>query len=224
MSEFAGFPIAGLDFYEDLEADNSKTFWAANKHVYELSVKQPMTALMAELEADFGGAKIFRPYRDVRFSKNKTPYKDHQGAIVHVASGTGWYVQIGAPGLFVAGGIYAGSPAQLARLRATIDDEVRGPELERILAALAKAGYPTGGDRLKTRPKGYPADHPRIDLLRHKSLLVSKEFGAPDWLSTPRAAKEIRESWETMRPLVEWLGAVVGGESEAPPAGGKGRR
>ncbi|MBB5912713.1 uncharacterized protein (TIGR02453 family) [Nocardia transvalensis] len=212
MSEFAGFPIAGLDFYEDLEADNSKAFWTANKHVYEQSVKQPMTALIAELEGDFGAAKIFRPYRDVRFSKDKKPYKDHQGAIVHVAPGTGWYVQIGAPGLFVAGGIYASSPGQLARLRATIDDEVRGAELERILAKLTKSGYPTGGDKLKTQPKGYSADHPRIDLLRHKSLLVSKQFGCPDWLESPRAAKEIRKSWEAMRPLIEWLGAVVGGE------------
>ncbi|GAB2689839.1 DUF2461 domain-containing protein [Nocardia thraciensis] len=210
MCTFAGFPVAGLDFYEDLEADNSKAFWNANKHVYEQAVKEPMAALVAELEADFGPAKIFRPYRDVRFSKDKTPYKNHQGAVVHTAQGAGWYVQIGAPGLFVAGGLYGGSPAQLARLRSTIDDEVRGVELEKILARVTKAGYTLGGEKLTTRPKGYPADHPRIDLLRHKTLVVSKEFGAPDWLETPRAAKEIRKSWETMRPIVEWLGAVVG--------------
>ncbi|WP_024800224.1 DUF2461 domain-containing protein [Nocardia sp. BMG51109] len=212
MSEFAGFPFAGLDFYEDLEADNSKAFWTANKHVYERAVREPMAALVAELEADFGPAKIFRPHRDVRFSKNKVPYKNHQGAIVHTAQGSGWYVQIGAPGLFVAGGMYAGSPDQLARLRGTIDDDVRGAELETILATVQRAGYTLGGDKLKTRPKGYPADHPRIELLRHKSLVVSKEFGAPDWLETPHAAKEIRKSWEAMRPMVEWVGAVVGGE------------
>ncbi|WP_280261832.1 DUF2461 domain-containing protein [Nocardia wallacei] len=210
MSTFAGFPVAGLDFYEDLEADNSKAFWTANKHVYDEAVKAPMAALVAELEPDFGAAKIFRPHRDVRFSKDKSPYKNHQGAVVHTAPGVGWYVQIGAPGLFVAGGLYSVSPDQLARLRTTIDDEVRGAELEKILAAVQKAGFALGGDKLKTRPKGYPADHPRIDLLRHKSLSVSKEFGAPDWLETPRVAKEVRKSWETMRPVVEWLGAVVG--------------
>lgn len=210
MSRFIGFPLAGLDFYEDLEADNSKAFWTAHKHIYDSAVREPMTALVAELEKDFGPAKIFRPYRDVRFSKDKTPYKNHQGAVAHVAPGAGWYVQIGAPGLFVAGGLYSASPEQLSRLRSTIDDEVRGPELEGILAALTAAGYTVGGDRLKTRPKGYPPDHPRIDLLRHKSLVVSREFGAPSWLETPRAAKHIRGSWETMRPIVEWLAAVVG--------------
>ncbi len=207
---FAGFPLAGLDFYEDLEADNSKSFWTAHKHIYDKAAREPMTALCAELEADFGPAKIFRPYRDVRFASDKRPYKDHQGAVVHSASGAGWYVQIGAPGLFVAGGLYAASPEQLARLRTTIDDEVRGRELEQILAGLTAVGYQVGGDRLKTKPKGFSADHPRIDLLRHRSIVVSKDFGAPDWLETPRAAKEIRQSWETLRPVVEWLSAVVG--------------
>ncbi|MEV0110847.1 DUF2461 domain-containing protein [Nocardia sp. NPDC050799] len=210
MSEFAGFPIAGPDFYEDLEADNSKMFWTANKHIYEDAVKRPMTALSSELEPDFGPVKIFRPYRDVRFSNDKSPYKTHQGAVAHTAPGVGWYVQIGAPGLFVAGGLYAASPEQLSRLRATLDDDVRGAEFEKILDTLVQAGYALGGDKLKTRPKGYPLDHPRIDLLRHKSLVVSREFGTPGWLKTPRAATEVRTSWENLRPIVEWLGAVVG--------------
>lgn len=210
MSEFAGFPIAGPDFYEDLEADNSRIFWTANKQIYEEFVKRPMTALITDLEPDFGPAKIFRPYRDVRFAKDKSPYKTHQGAVVHTAPGVGWYVQIGAPGLFVAGGLYAAAPEQLSRLRTTLDDDVRGAELESIVDKLVAAGYTLGGDKLKTRPKGYPIDHPRIDLLRHKSLVMSREFGTPDWLETPRAATEIRRSWETLRPIVEWLGAVVG--------------
>ncbi|ATL70563.1 DUF2461 domain-containing protein [Nocardia terpenica] len=210
MSGFTGFPFAGLDFYEDLEADNSKTFWTANKHVWERSVRDPMAALLAELETDFGPAKMFRPYRDVRFSADKTPYKTHQGAVVRVAPGAGWYLHIGAPGLYLGGGLFGPSPEQIARLRTTIDDEVRGGELEALLAKATKAGFTVGGDTLKTRPKGYPIDHPRIALLRHKSLWVSRDFGAPDWLETPRAAKEIRKSWETIRPVVEWLGAVAG--------------
>src|SRR5437899_11933857 len=125
MSKFAGFPLAGLDFYEDLEADNSKAFWTAHKDVYDSAVREPMVALIAELEDDFGPGKIFRPYRDVRFSKDKVPYKNHQGAVVRPAPGAGWYVQIGAPGLFVAAGIYAASPDQLARLRTTIDAQLR---------------------------------------------------------------------------------------------------
>ncbi|MFI6868392.1 DUF2461 domain-containing protein [Nocardia sp. NPDC050406] len=209
MADFTGFPLAGLDFYEDLEADNSKTFWTAHKKVWEESVRDPMKALVAELEADFGAAKIFRPYRDVRFSKDKTPYKNHQGAVVHTSESCGWYVQIGAGGLFVAAGLYTASPAQKAALRTAIDDEVRGAELERILGQLSSSGYTIGGDKLKTKPKGYSLDHPRIDLLRHQSLTAGREFGAPDWLTTPKAAKHVRAAWEEMRPLIEWLAAVT---------------
>lgn len=211
MTGFAGFPLAGLDFYEDLEADNSKAFWTAHKKIYDESVLAPMKSLVADLEPDFGTAKIFRPYRDVRFAKDKSPYKTAQGAVVRAGAGVGWYVQINAAGLYVGGGFYQGSPDQLAQLRATIDDEVRGPELAAILAKLADAGFTIGGEKLKTKPKGYDADHPRIDLLRHKSITCGREFGAPAWLDTPRTAKEVRAAWETMRPLVEWLAAVVGG-------------
>ncbi|WP_336084443.1 DUF2461 domain-containing protein [Nocardia sp. SSK8] len=208
---FTGFPLAGLDFYEDLEADNSKAFWSARKQTYDEAVRAPMIALTAELAAEFGEAKIFRPYRDVRFSADKSPYKTHQGAVVGVAPGVGWYVQIGAAGLLVGGGCFMPSPPALATLRATIDDEVRGAELAKILAATTAAGFQIDGERLKTKPKGYSADHPRIELLRHKSLVARREFGAPDWLTTPAAASEIRRAWTELRPLVEWFGAIFEG-------------
>ncbi|WP_067653116.1 DUF2461 domain-containing protein [Nocardia harenae] len=214
MRGFSGFPLAGLDFYEDLEADNSKQFWATHRHVYESAVREPMLALTALLEPEFGPAKLFRPYRDVRFSKDKTPYKTAQGAVVRTAPGVGWYVQVGAPGLFVGGGFYQGTPAQLAQLRSTVEDEVRGTELGKILAATAAAGFTIGGEKLKTKPKGFEADHPRIDLLRHKSITAGREFGAPEWLATPRTADEVRAAWEAVRPLVDWLSAVVGGTGD----------
>jgi len=207
---FTGIPAAALDFYEDLAADNSKAFWTAHKDVYDSAVKAPMTALMAELEPEFGTAKIFRPFRDVRFSKDKTPYKTAQGAVVRTGAGAGYYVQIDASGLYLGGGFYSGMPEQVARFRAAVDEEVRGAELIAILDKLRKAKFTVGGDQLKTKPKGYEADHPRIELLRHKSLVVSKSVGCPDWLHTKRAATEVRKSWEAIRPLVEWLAAVVG--------------
>ena len=107
---FPGFPVAALDFYDDLEMDNTKSFWAAHKEVYETSVKAPMTALVAALEPEFGKAKVFRPYRDVRFAKDKTPYKTHQGAFVPSGPSTGWYVQVGAPGVRVGVGFYEAAP------------------------------------------------------------------------------------------------------------------
>jgi len=91
---FSGFPVEALDFYDDLEADNTKSFWAAHKHVWQRAVRDPMVALTEALEPEFGAAKVFRPYRDVRFAKDKTPYKDHQGAFVAVAPATGWYVEL----------------------------------------------------------------------------------------------------------------------------------
>lgn len=206
---FTGIPLAALDFYEDLEADNSKVWWNAHKDVYEESVKAPMTALVAELESEFGGAKLFRPYRDVRFSKDKTPYKAHQGAFVARGPSLGFYVQIDPGGLFVAGGFYGSTTEGIARYREAVDTEVRGTELEGIIAAMTKEGFEVGGDRLKTKPRGYEADHPRIDLLRHKTLTVSKHFGSPRWLETPEVAVQVRDSWRKMTALVEWAEQVL---------------
>lgn len=202
---FTGFPAAALDFYDDLELDNTKTFWTANKHVYEESVRAPMAALLAELEEEFGTAKIFRPYRDVRFARDKSPYKTHQGAFIDVAPATGWYVEVAAPGVRVAAGCYEMSPDRLARLRTAIDDDRRGKELEKLLAGFADAGWTVGGDRLKTSPRGYDASHPRIELLRHKSLTVSKSYGFEPMIHTAALAGQIRTDWREAGSLLTYL-------------------
>ncbi|ORI15836.1 TIGR02453 family protein [Rhodococcus sp. 1163] len=207
---FTGIPFAALDFYEDLEADNSKTWWAAHKSVYDESVKAPMTALLAELEAEFGEGKVFRPYRDVRFSKDKTPYKTHQGGFVARGQSLGFYVQIDPAGLFVAGGFYGSTTDGIARYREAVDNDVRGVELEKLVTTLTAAGFEIGGDQLKTKPRGYELDHPRIGLLRHKSLTASKHFGSPDWLETSDAMVHVRDTWRELVPLVEWARAVMG--------------
>src|SRR5687768_12659458 len=111
--EFTGFPVAALDFYNDLERDNTKSFWAAHKDVYDTCVKAPMVALTGALEQEFGPAKVFRPYRDVRFAKDKTPYKNHQGAFVAAGPSTGWYVQVSSPGVRVGAGFYEASSERL---------------------------------------------------------------------------------------------------------------
>src|SRR5881394_2102504 len=149
---FTGFPAAALDFYDDLEMDNTKTFWTEHKHVYEESVRAPMAHLLADLEEEFGTAKMFRPYRDVRFAKDKSPYKTHQGAYIAVAPATGWYVQIAAAGVHVGAGFYEASSERVARFRIAIDDDRRGRQLEKLLAKLTAAGWTVGGDRLKTSP------------------------------------------------------------------------
>src|SRR5581483_5067443 len=139
---FTGIPTAALDFYEDLEADNSKAFWTAHKHVYDESVRAPMLGLAESLERRYGPAKVFRPYRDVRFAKDKTPYKNHQGVYF---GETGLYLQISAAGLMVAGGYYDTSTPQVERMRRAIDDDVAGPLLERCIATLRRKGFEVGG-------------------------------------------------------------------------------
>jgi uncharacterized protein (TIGR02453 family) len=202
---FTGFPVAALDFYDDLEMDNTKSFWTAHKHVYETAVKAPMTALVTALEPEFGAAKVFRPYRDVRFAKDKTPYKTHQGAFVASGPATGWYVQIGAPGVRVGVGFYEASSPRLAAIREAIADDRRGRQLERIIAKLRKAGWELGGETLKTTPRGYDAGHPRIELLRHKSLTLGKSYGFEPVIHTPKLLEAVREDWRAAGPFVRWV-------------------
>ncbi|MEP9391391.1 DUF2461 domain-containing protein [Gordonia sp. VNQ95] len=202
---FDGFPEAALDFYDDLEIDNTKAFWESHKEVYRTAVAQPMTALTDALAAEFGQAKMFRPYRDVRFSKDKSPYKTHQGAYVPVAPATGYYVQIGAPGVRVGGGVYDLGSERLSALRSAIDNERSGRELERMLTALAEAGWEVGGDRLKTAPRGYPKDHPRIELLRHKTLTVTRDHGFEPVIHTSALVDVVRADWRETTPLIDWI-------------------
>lgn len=202
---FAGIPVEALDFYEDLENDNTKSFWTAHKHVYEKSVRDPMRALADELATEFGTVRFFRPYRDVRFAADKTPYKTQQGF-----TAGGHYVHIGAAGLFIAAGYYQMASDQVARYRVAVDDSRRGEALVEIVESVRDAGFVVDGEALKTRPRGYDADHPRIDLLRQKALVGWRDVGAPDWLHTPAAAGRVAEAWRELAPLRQWLDDHVG--------------
>ena len=206
-SEFTGFPVAALDFYDDLEMDNTRSFWTAHQEVYEQAVKTPMSALVKALEPEFGTAKVFRPYRDVRFAKDKTPYKTHQGAFVASGPATGWYVQIGAPGVLVGVGFYHAEPARLAAVREAIAEERRGRALGRIVAKLERAGWDRGGEAVKTSPRGYDAQHPRIDLLRHRSLTLGRSYGFEPVIHTADLLDRVRADWRAGRPFVEWVTA-----------------
>jgi len=132
---FNGWPEEALEFYEGLAADNSKAYWTAHKSVYQDAVLRPMTDLLEELAAEFGEAKIFRPYRDVRFSADKSPYKTHIGAVL----GTG-YIQLSAEGLATGDGMYGMSPGQLDRYRRAVVSDLPGPELERIIGGIGQHG------------------------------------------------------------------------------------
>jgi uncharacterized protein (TIGR02453 family) len=205
VPDFTGFPEAALDFYDDLEMDNTKTYWEAHKDTYATAVAAPMKALTTALADEFGQAKIFRPYRDVRFAKDKTPYKTHQGAFVPKGPATGYYVQVGAPGVRVGVGYYEAAGPRLASIRDAIADQTRGGQLEEILAAMQAAGWELGGDRVKTAPRGYSVDDPRIELLRHKSMTLGKSYGFEPVIHTPELLDRVRADWREAAPFVEWV-------------------
>jgi len=203
---FRGWPTEALEFYEGLEADNSKTYWLAHKEVYEKLVLAPMTELLAELEPEFGAGKIFRPYRDVRFSADKSPYKTAMGATLEL----GGYVQFSARGLAAGSGRYHLEPDELARFRAAVADDATGAPLAKLVAALNRKGIDTAAhDSLKTVPRGYPKDHPRADLLRGKGLIAWQEWPEAAWLGTAAAKKRLVDFLRAARPLRDWLDANV---------------
>jgi len=200
------FSDRAFNFYAGLMTDNSKAYWEANRATYEEAVKRPMEALLDRLAPTFDGTvRLFRPYRDVRFSADKSPYKTAQGGLVQAAPGVGYYVQVDAEGVTVGGGFYARHPEQTARYRAAVDNDLSGRPLAVLVDKLVAAGYETRGETVATRPRGVPADHPRLELLRRKSLAVSTR---PADAEVDVAVVE--REWRRIRPLVEWARDHVG--------------
>jgi uncharacterized protein (TIGR02453 family) len=209
---FRGFPAEALEFYEGLAADNSKAYWTAHKAVYDSCAYGPMTELLAELADEFGPAKIFRPYRDVRFSADKTPYKTSIAATLE----RGGYVSLSAEGLGAGSGMYVLAPDQLARFREALADDKAGTEIAEAIARIRKKGIDvTAHDVLKTVPRGYPKDHPRADLLRHKGLITWQQWPAGAWLGTVAAKKRVVDFLHASQPVNDWLATHVG-ESTMP--------
>ena len=208
--EFTGIPASAPAFFDALAADNTRKFWAAHKATYDRDVKAPFTALLADLAEEFGPASLFRPYRDTRFSVAKSPYKTSAAGFAAAAPGIGWYVELSAAGLTIGGGFHVHDGQQLDRYRQAVAVDDSGRSLAGIVADLRRHDLAIEGERLKTRPRGVPADHPRLDLLRHKDLTAVRRAGLPDWLATPRAAHEVRQTWRLVTPLVDWVMTYVG--------------
>ncbi len=204
---FSGWPAEAIEFYEGLTADNSKSYWQAHKAVYDELVHRPMTELLAELEPEFGEGKIFRPYRDIRFSRDKSPYKTAIGATL----ANGGYVEFSVRGLAAGCGMYHLAPGPLDRFRRAVADDRTGAQLAALVTAVRDAGIGvTAHDVLKTAPKGYAKDHPRVELLRHKGLITWKQWPAGAWLGTSRAKTRIVDFLRTSAPVREWLATHVG--------------
>jgi uncharacterized protein (TIGR02453 family) len=207
---FTGVPEEALVFYEGLEADNSKAYWSDHRSVYDTCVRDPLLALMAALEPEFGPAKLFRPYRDVRFSKDKTPYKTHAAFVTRDEAAGLLYLQLSADGLSVGGGYHHCTADQGARLRAAVADDRTGGALEAVLDPLSAEGWEVGGERYVRVPKPYAADAPRADLLRARSLTVFQRLEPAEWLHEPECLDRVAALWRAVGPLNDWLARHVG--------------
>jgi uncharacterized protein (TIGR02453 family) len=206
---FRGFPAQAFEFYARLGADNSRQYWTANRDIYETCVRGPLQALLDDIATEFcsGPVSVFRPNRDVRFSADKSPYKTHQGGFAQVADGVGYHLQLDAEGLLVSAGFHAHAASQTARFRAAVTDAGSGKRLATIAARLAAQGFTLEGEQVSTRPRGVPADHPRLDLVRRKWLTAQRRHPRSDELARPAAEEIVREDWTSLAPLVTWVAA-----------------
>jgi len=206
-------------FFADLETNNNKAWWEANKVRYEDSVRRPLLAVLDAVAGEFGVAKVYRPYRDTRFSADKTPYKDRAAAAVFGKSGTGFYLEVSARGIDVGGGYWMPGKDQIERFRAVADDVRLFGDLEATIEELEQCGYSMyQQDALKTAPRGFAADHPRIHLLRLKHMVVEKIISPAEWLTLPDSAAAIRAEWHRVAVWNEWLASMVGPSTEPPRA------
>jgi len=220
---FEGFADDGAKFWKALAKHNERSWFLAHKTEYEEGWNAPMKALLADVakgidrafpRCDLGEPRVFRVFRDVRFAKDKSPYKTHAAGFIPVAR-TGkkttdvpfaLYFHIGATERFGAAGHYIMDTDSLSRFRLAVEDDARGMELEKILAKLAKRGYVADAhEGFKRVPKGFDPEHPRAELLKRKGLTVRFPDVPKGILTSPRLVKWLIDATKMSAPLVEWL-------------------
>ncbi len=229
---FTGFRPAALKFLRSLARNNRREWFEENREKYESEVKRPMQILVEEIDARLGEIapemignpkrSIFRIYRDVRFSKDKSPYKTNAAAWFYhrdaghavgtqaVHGGAGFYFQIAPNECEIAGGIWMPPNEALKTLRTAIADDP--DELRGILkqSAFRRAfGEMSDTAVLKRPPRGFDPDHPAIDLLRYKSFTVSRPLSESD-VTSAKLPDIIAKQYATMLPFVRWLNRVLG--------------
>ncbi|MBO0837019.1 MAG: DUF2461 domain-containing protein [Actinobacteria bacterium] len=202
---FSGWTGDFQGFFVGLQLDNSKAYFTAHRREYEVDVKGPMVALLADLEPEFGPARLSRPNRDIRFRADKSPYKTN----IYADARGGGYVALDATGMTAAGGRYVVDAAQLARFRQAVVAEGSGRSLVAIVDGLLEKGYELGGQELKRVPPPHPRDHPRGGLLRHKRLIYWRRWEIEPWIATPEARERVAQVWRDGRELNAWFAEHV---------------
>ena len=200
-ARFNGFPQEAFDFFHQLTLHNDCDWFHTNQEVYRRACREPMEQLVRELGENASSTKITRINRDVRFSRDKSPYRTYIAAGVR-----GNYIHLSAAGLYVGTGIYKPESVVLERFRKAVDGEVSGRRLQSIVMLLRRKGYRVEThERLMSAPRGYSADHVRIEFLRMEDIFGGKTFPPEPWLSTRKALRQIRQTVKDVRPLAEWI-------------------
>jgi len=225
-SAFQGFGPQVFEWFAGLERDNAKAYFTATRERYEHEVRGGLEAMLDELAMTFGGeARVFRQQRDLRFTPDKTPYKTRTYGVIGGTSvpGAGLYAQISASGLYAGTGYYQLARDQLERFRAAVADDAVGPRLEAVTAAAQDAGLELAGQSLRTAPRGYPREHPRIELLRRKALIAGRAVGGEGGIDRDAALAHVGDTWRAAEPLNAWLDAHVGPSTLPRERRGRGR-
>jgi uncharacterized protein (TIGR02453 family) len=212
---FTGFGPGVFAWFAGLERENTRAYFAATRDVYEDEVRGGLTALLDELAETFGGdVKVFRQQRDLRFTPDRTPYKDRTYGLLQGAGVTGkhgLYAEVSARGLYAGTGYPHLDAAQLERYRAAVDDAARAAGLEAALAGAQAAGLALDGAAVRTTPRGWPKDHPRIALLRRKALILgARRPPGANGITRAAALKHASSAWRAAAPAVAWLDEHVG--------------
>ena len=211
---FHGFAPEVFEWFAGLERDNSKAYFTATRDRYETDVRGGLHAMLAELSEAFGGeVKVFRQQRDLRFAPDKSaPYKTRTYGLLHSVPGpgAGLYAELSSEGLYAGTGYHQLAGDQLERFRAAVADEASGPRLASVISAARTAGLDVVGESLRTAPRGYSRDHPRIELLRHKALIAGRRLPGTSGISRDAALDHVASTWRAAEPLNVWLDEHVG--------------
>jgi uncharacterized protein (TIGR02453 family) len=226
---FDGFPSETFSWFAGLEADNSKRYFEAHRATFERTVRGALEIMLEELADELGGrVKMFRQHRDVRFSIDKSPYKTTTYGVIlgRPDSLAALYAQLSGTGLFVGTGYYRLAPDQLTRFREAVADDAAGSELAQAIANAEATGLEIFGEALKTAPRGHSRQHPRVQLLRHRSLIAGRRLSpGRQGIKRDAALDVTRATWSAFAPVNAWLDANVGAsELPPPPRAGQGRR
>jgi uncharacterized protein (TIGR02453 family) len=226
-TSWSGWTEAAFAFYRALELDNTNAFWERHRATFEAEVRSPFEALVPLVD-EFGPLRMARPHRDTRFSKDRSPYKTRGYAVAPGPAGESFYVEVSADGVVAGAGYWMMAPDQLARYRAAVDDQQAGAALDAVVAGLRADGFELAGHQLRSAPRGVAKDHPRLELLRFKSLAAMRRASPPAWAAVDDPLAWLTGVWAAAAPLDRWLvdhvGPTTATTAASPPGQGTARR